>query len=208
MVRRVRIVVVGDGVVGKTCLLWAYVEQEKSPDYVPTISHNHVLTVPVNNEQVTLQLWDTAGQEDLTNIRVLSYTGTDIPLVCYSIADRNSFSNVQGKWLLELKNHIKEPRIILVGTKTDLCSDNATLLQLSQEGKRPIQPSWIYGVFCNASRRREGNLCFCAARCDQTKAQEAMPVNRDVLLPPIPTRVHLECFEFHRFVAFVQSIRR
>jgi small GTP-binding protein len=140
MARKVKVVVVGDGAVGKTCLLWSYSKQEIPPDYVPTVFDNYVVKLQVNNEEVTLQLWDTAGQEDLENIRVLSYTNTDVFLVCFSVVEPTSLANVQSKWLPELRKYVKDPRFILVGTKKDLREDDATLLRLSQEGQKPIQP--------------------------------------------------------------------
>jgi small GTP-binding protein len=139
MSRKVKVVVVGDGAVGKTCLLWAYSKQEIPPDYVPTVFDNYVVKLQVNNEEVTLQLWDTAGQEDLENIRVLSYTNTDVFLVCFSLVDPTSLANIQTKWLPELKKYVKEPSVILVGTKKDLRSDDATLMRLQQDGQKPVQ---------------------------------------------------------------------
>jgi small GTP-binding protein len=141
MARKVKVVVIGDGAVGKTCLLYTYSKQEFPQVYVPTVFDNHDVRLLVNNEEITLQLWDTAGQEDLGNMRVLSYTGTDVFLVCFSVVEPTSLANVQSVWLPELKKYVKDPRIVLVGRKKDLRSDDATLLRLSQEGQRPIQPS-------------------------------------------------------------------
>jgi small GTP-binding protein len=94
--------------------------------------------VQVNTQDVNLQLWDTAGQEDLENIRVLSYTNTDIFLLCFAISEPTSFDNVQAKWLPELKQHVKSPVVVLVGTKIDLREDDSTIQRLSSEGKCPI----------------------------------------------------------------------
>jgi small GTP-binding protein len=137
---KVKVVVVGDGAVGKTCLLWSYSKQEIPPDYVPTVFDNYVVKLTVGDKEVNLQLWDTAGQEDLENIRVLSYTNTDVFLVCFSVCEPTSLANVQTKWLVELKNYVKDPVIILVGTKKDLRSDDATLQRLSAEGQKPVTP--------------------------------------------------------------------
>ena len=140
MAQKVKVVVVGDGAVGKTCLLWAYSRQEIPPDYVPTVFDNYVVKLQVNNQDVNLQLWDTAGQEDLENIRVLSYTNTNVFLVCFSVVEPTSLANVQTKWLTELKQYVKDPVIILVGTKTDLRTDDAKLQELAQSGPKPVTP--------------------------------------------------------------------
>lgn len=140
MPKNLKVVVVGDGAVGKTCLLWSYAKKEIPPEYVPTVFDNYVVKVDVNGEEVQLQLWDTAGQEELENIRILSYTNTDVFLVCFSVTEPNSFENVQNIWLKELRKHVQNPVYLLVGTKTDLRTDDATLQSLSQAGKKPITP--------------------------------------------------------------------
>jgi small GTP-binding protein len=137
---RIKVVAVGDGAVGKTSLLWAYAFHEIPPEYVPTVFDNYATNVQVEKTNVSLQLWDTAGQEDLQNIRVLSYTNTDVFLVCFSIAEPTSLENISTKWWIELKNHVKHPIIILVGTKKDLRTDNAIVQRLSHLGQTPVTP--------------------------------------------------------------------
>ncbi|EAY02904.1 Cdc42 homolog, putative [Trichomonas vaginalis G3] len=138
MPKNLKVVVVGDGAVGKTCLLWSYAKKEIPPEYVPTVFDNYVVHLEVNGEEVHLQLWDTAGQEELENIRILSYTNTDVFLVCFSVCDPNSYENVQNIWLKELKKHVQNPVYLLVGTKSDLRNDDATLQSLAQTGKSPV----------------------------------------------------------------------
>ena len=138
MASKVKVVVVGDGAVGKTCLLWAYAKNEIPPDYVPTVFDNYVVKLQVNGQDVNLQLWDTAGQEDLENIRVLSYTNTDVFLVCFSVVEPVSLENVKNKWLNELRQYVKDPVFLLVGLKKDLRNDEATLQILSQNNQTPV----------------------------------------------------------------------
>eukprot|EP01090_Pellita_catalonica_P005355 TRINITY_DN1532_c0_g1_i1.p1 TRINITY_DN1532_c0_g1~~TRINITY_DN1532_c0_g1_i1.p1 ORF type:complete len:191 (-),score=38.44 TRINITY_DN1532_c0_g1_i1:81-653(-) len=118
--REVKCVIVGDGAVGKTCMLISYTEGRFPEDYVPTVFDNYEAQVLVEGQEVTFSLWDTAGQEGYQRIRVLSYPKTDIFLLCFSLVNRNSFDNVQEVWLPELKHHCPGTPIILVGTKSDL----------------------------------------------------------------------------------------
>jgi small GTP-binding protein len=118
--RSLKLVVIGDGAVGKTCLLVVYAKGSFPTTYVPTVFENYNCKVTVNNELYKLQLWDTAGQEELETIRTLSYADTDVFLFCYSIVDRASYDNIKNKWVAEIKQHVKNPTVLLVGTKADL----------------------------------------------------------------------------------------
>jgi len=134
----VKCVVVGDGAVGKTCLLMAYTKGTFPEDYVPTVFDNYETTVEVHGEQVLFSLWDTAGQEGYQRIRILSYPKTDIFLVCYSIIEMDSFANVKLRWYEELQKHCPAVPMILVGTKLDLRDDPSTIENLKKQELVPV----------------------------------------------------------------------
>jgi small GTP-binding protein len=117
-----KLVVVGDGAVGKTCLLVVYAKGTFPTEYVPTVFENYKCKVTVGTEERNVQLWDTAGQEELENVRVLSYPNTDVFLLCFSVVDRSSFENIKDKWFAEVNTQHGEgnPLYLLVGTKCDL----------------------------------------------------------------------------------------
>ena len=99
---KIKCVVVGDGAVGKTSLLMSYGKNSFPVEYVPTVFDNYSVTVDVDHKTIVLSLWDTAGQEDYDRLRPLSYPGTDVFIVCYSMVDPESFKNVKKKWIKEL----------------------------------------------------------------------------------------------------------
>lgn len=131
--------VVGDGTVGKSCLLMTYTMAGFVEHYVPTIFDNFSVLEDFDGKLVNITLWDTAGQDDYLPFRTTTcYRGTDIFLVCFSTVNHHSFQNVKQKWIPELQNHSPNTPIILCGTQTDLRSDEATLAELARQGTEPI----------------------------------------------------------------------
>ena len=134
----IKCVVVGDGAVGKTCLLISYTTNKFPSEYVPTVFDNYAVTVMIRGEPYTLGLLDTAGQEDYDRLRPLSYPQTDVFLVCFSVVSPASFENVKEKWVPEIQHHCPKTPFLLVGTQVDLRDDSTWLDKLAKNKQRPI----------------------------------------------------------------------
>jgi len=117
---RVKLVVVGDGAVGKTSLLISYATNTFPTDYVPTVFENYTARKKRHDDTILLHLWDTAGQEEYDRLRPLSYPGADIVLLCFSTVSQASYDAIRDKWAPEVNHYIPEVPHILVGTKIDL----------------------------------------------------------------------------------------
>ena len=126
-------VIVGDGGVGKTCLLISYTSNKFPSQYVPTVFDNYAVTVLIGGEAHTLGLFDTAGQEDYDKLRPLAYPHADVVLLCFSLVQPSSFKNIRDVWLPELRHYCHNTPFLLVGTMLDL-RDNA----LPGEAIRPV----------------------------------------------------------------------
>lgn len=118
----VKVVFVGDGAVGKTSLLMRYTEDRFPTEYVPTIFENLTTGVVLKEEeqQVQLELWDTAGQEDYARLRSLSYPETDVFVLCFCVVDSVSSSNLVDKWYPECSSYVPDAKFLVAGTKVDL----------------------------------------------------------------------------------------
>ncbi|KAK3566199.1 hypothetical protein QTP86_028908, partial [Hemibagrus guttatus] len=136
---RKKLVIVGDGACGKTCLLIVFSKDQFPEVYVPTVFENYVADIEVDGKQVELALWDTAGQEDYDRLRPLSYPDTDVILMCFSIDSPDSLENIPEKWTPEVKHFCPNVPIILVGNKKDLRNDDHTRRELAKMKQEPVK---------------------------------------------------------------------
>jgi len=134
----IKLVVIGDGAVGKTCLLISYANNKFPEDYIPTVFDNYVVNLTAGDRNIELGLWDTAGQEEYDRLRPLSYANAQVFLICFSLVNPVSFENVSAKWYPEVMHFCPEVPQILVGTKLDARNDQAIVEKLRSQGQKPV----------------------------------------------------------------------
>jgi small GTP-binding protein len=157
MSRSLKVVIVGDGAVGKTCLLTVYRTNDFPTEYIPTVYDNETREVYLDGIPYDLQIWDTAGQEELDTIRTLCYPGTDLFLVCFSADSPVSLANVQNQWMPELNRHITpdELKVVLIATKIDLRSTTTPSVS-KNEGLKVAREIDALKYFETAAKWKQG----------------------------------------------------
>lgn len=115
----IKCVVIGDGGVGKTCLMKTYVDDCFPAEYVPTVFDNYTAVLRIDGQNINLGLWDTSGQSNYDRLRPLAYPQTDVFLLCFAVNNKDSYDNVRLRWFPEVRHHCPTTPVILVGTKLD-----------------------------------------------------------------------------------------
>ena len=120
-----KVVVVGDGAAGKSCLCITLCTNSFPAEYVPTVFDNYGTPFLVDGALYYVSMWDTAGQEDYDRLRPLSYPMTDLFLVCFDVGRPASFANIGAKWMPEITLHMPTTPVLLLGLKGDLLPPDA-----------------------------------------------------------------------------------
>lgn len=120
-----KVVLLGDGGVGKSSLIQRFVSNKFDPSLFHTIGVEFLnKDLEVDGERYTLQIWDTAGQERFKSLRTPFYRGSDCCLLTYAIDDPQSFQNI-AMWKKEFLYYadVKDPEnfpFVVLGNKSDL----------------------------------------------------------------------------------------
>eukprot|EP00884_Botryococcus_braunii_P006257 jgi/Botrbrau1/15632/Bobra.4_1s0017.1 len=134
-VPRVKLVLLGDSGVGKSCLVLRYVRGQFDPSSKVTVGAafmSHSVKLP-SGATIKFEIWDTAGQERYASLAPLYYRGASAAAVVYDITSAESFQKAKH-WVSELhKNASGDIVIILVGNKTDLVEQRAVSTEEGQE---------------------------------------------------------------------------
>jgi small GTP-binding protein len=115
------LVVVGDGGVGKTCIIIRYIRDMFSEVYDPTLEAHYQSEVTLaDGRTIAIQITDTAGQEDFASLRDLCMTEGNLFLIVFSVTDFKSLRLADE--LLERLTMVKDrqTQFVLAGNKVDL----------------------------------------------------------------------------------------
>jgi len=128
MSTKYKVVIVGDSGVGKTCIARRATIKQYSEFTVPTIGGAHFsLSVDIDQKEVMLDIWDTAGQEEFRNIVPMFMRNAFYAIIVFDVTTVSSFSSVYS-WAEFVKDNAPDCKIVLVGSKVDLASQRVVSL--------------------------------------------------------------------------------
>jgi len=133
-----KVVLIGDGAVGKTSLRKRYLGEGFVASHMATLGVDFAQKrLELNGVQVRLIIWDLAGQPSYEKVRRHYYLGSHGIILVYSVVNRESFDNA-SKWLVEAYKYMGQlPPTAVLGNKTDLReSSSPDSIVTTEEGNR------------------------------------------------------------------------
>ncbi|TKR76333.1 hypothetical protein L596_017486 [Steinernema carpocapsae] len=130
-----KVIMVGSGGVGKSALTLQFMYDEFVEEYEPTKADSYRKKVVLDGEECSIDILDTAGQEDYSAIRDNYYRSGEGFICVFSITDAESFdaTNEFREQILRVKNSDSSVPIMLVGNKSDLDADRAVSVAQAQQ---------------------------------------------------------------------------
>eukprot|EP00339_Tiarina_fusa_P015892 CAMPEP_0117045230 /NCGR_PEP_ID=MMETSP0472-20121206/31290_1 /TAXON_ID=693140 ORGANISM="Tiarina fusus, Strain LIS" /NCGR_SAMPLE_ID=MMETSP0472 /ASSEMBLY_ACC=CAM_ASM_000603 /LENGTH=205 /DNA_ID=CAMNT_0004757151 /DNA_START=27 /DNA_END=644 /DNA_ORIENTATION=- len=115
-----KLLLIGDSAVGKTCMLLRFSDDVFSQEMVATIGVDYKTKyIQLDGQTVKLQVWDTAGQERFRNITTAYYRGAKGIFLVYDVTNELSFKHVKT-WMEKIQQLADESvSVMLVGNKCD-----------------------------------------------------------------------------------------
>src|SRR3990167_9459075 len=144
----IKVVVVGDALVGKTSLVATMTKQPPQPHAGDTSS----MIFDAAGKPINITFHEVLAGEDNARLRPLLYPQTDVFLLCFAVDSRKSFENVTDVWHTEIRHHCPNVPVLLVGTKGDIKENSIE----THEGNEKAKEIGAMKYFAVSSQNKEG----------------------------------------------------
>lgn len=176
-------IIIGDGRVGKSSITKRLVENSFDENLQSTIGIDYEFaTLNINNKDVKLSIWDTAGQEKFKSISRAYYRQSSCVLLVFDLTNKDSFNHISS-WLNDVNSLCSNPSIILVGNKSDLNNDRTVSTEEAQSYAETNKIPYI-----ETSAKDGTNITEAFIKCVSEYLQKAQPAqpNQNVHLQEAP----------------------
>jgi small GTP-binding protein len=116
----IKLLILGDSNIGKSCLMVRYFENEFISSYITTIGVDFKKKdIVLDKKKITLSVWDTAGNPRFRTITMTYIKGCNLFLLCFDTTDILTFNGLED-WIKTIQSYGGDiNKIIIVGTKVD-----------------------------------------------------------------------------------------
>ncbi|MHA1772106.1 MAG: GTP-binding protein [Candidatus Thorarchaeota archaeon] len=166
---RFKVVMLGDGAVGKTALTMRFTEDYFESDYKRTIGSDFAIKkidVPSRDASVTIQVWDLAGQQRFEVVRQSFYRGARGGLLVYDVTRRRTFINLD-RWRKEAFDSLnRQIPLIVVANKIDLEDSRIVSTEEGEEYARKIDSIYVESSALTGHNVEESFVKLCETMID------------------------------------------
>jgi small GTP-binding protein len=154
----IKVTLLGDSGVGKTCIIKRYTEKRFDSDVVSTPGASYSQKfLEINNKNIQLDIWDTAGQEQYRALGIHFYKDAFIVCLVYDITCRQTFDNLDN-WYSDLKKYGEKYTITaVVGNKSDCYENEEVKEEEAREFAKKINSPFF---LCSAKNGEGVDLIF------------------------------------------------
>ena len=131
---KMKILLIGESKVGKTCLINSYVIRSFNINQLSTVGLDfRTKKLDIQGKQIILNIYDTAGQERFRNLSTGYMKSADGFLVCFDLTSESTLENVTY-WINSIKNTArKNASMLIIGNKSDLNEDREVTTEQGKE---------------------------------------------------------------------------
>lgn len=169
---RFKIVMLGDGAVGKTALTTRFTQNHFETDYKRTIGSDFAVKhveVPEKNATVTLQVWDLAGQPRFEIVRQSFYRGARGGLLVFDVTRRRTFLNLD-RWREEARTNLgREIPVVIVANKVDLAGSRVVATEEGVAYAEGIGSFYVESSALTGQNVEDAFVKLCTVMMDQSK---------------------------------------
>jgi Ras-related protein Rab-11B len=144
----VKVVLLGDSGVGKTCIISRYISNTFDANSASTNGASYAskkVSYDSLGKQIILDIWDTAGQEKYKSLTKFFYKDAAVCILVYDITLKQSFDNIKQYWYTQIKENADKNLVLgVAGNKSDLYEEEAVPEQEAREYAKSIGA--IYGL--------------------------------------------------------------
>jgi len=152
----VKVVLLGQAGVGKTCIITKFITGEFNPDQMTSLSAQYISKqMTFNDKVIKFDIWDTAGQERFRALAKIFYKDAKVICLCYDITSKESFEELKDYWYEKQTklNANGDPIFAVVANKNDLYQS----AQVQDDEGRAFAKS-INAIFQSTSAKSDSGI--------------------------------------------------
>jgi len=157
---KIKLAILGEGSVGKTSIINAFLGEEIPDRYLPTIgtiTHRKDYIIQKEENIINVSIWDFGGQRSFNPVNYTFYANIDIALFVFDLTrPKETLKNIKSEFLENVNRYSEDVLILYVGNKLDLLSSDKQV----KTSLKDFLVKKDHVMLMSAKTRENVNKCF------------------------------------------------